>query len=56
MVLKCRAFSMLIFSFVGLGHLEEEFVIKTVYCMALTPFILFVIALAFERRSIENKK
>ena len=28
--LKCRAFSMLLFSLVGLGHLEEEFVIKTI--------------------------
>ena len=25
--LKCRAFSMLLFNFIGLGHLEEEFVI-----------------------------
>ena len=27
MSLKCRAFTMLLFKFIGLGHLEEEFVI-----------------------------
>ena len=27
MVLKCRAYTMLVYSFIGLGHLEEEFVI-----------------------------
>ena len=54
--LKCRAFAMLIFKFIGLGHLEEEFVIQTVYMVALTPFALFLIALVIEKRMIDNRK
>ena len=53
--LKCRAFAMLIFNFIGLGHLEEEFVVQTVYMIALTPFALLVIALFIEKRMIDNK-
>ena len=47
---------MLIFKFIGLGHLEEEFVIQTVYMVALTPFALFLIALVIEKRMIDNRK
>lgn len=56
MTLKCRAFTMLLFKFFGLGHLDEEFVIQTVYMMALAPFILFLIALVVERRQLQTQR
>ena len=48
--LKLRAMTMLIFKVAGLGHLEEDFVIQVVYVCALTPFVLFLIALVIENR------
>ena len=49
-ILKCKAFTMLIFKAIGLGHLSEEFVIQIVKVMAITPWIVLIIALALERR------
>lgn len=53
--LKLRAMTMLGFKVVGLGHLEEEFVIQVVYVCALTPFVLFLIALVVENRIAAGK-
>ena len=46
--LKCRGFTMILFKAIGLGHLEEEFVIKVVYMMAIIPMVLFFIAIGIE--------
>ena len=46
--LKLRAFTMLVFRAVGLGHLEEDFVVQVAYVCALTPLLLFLIALVVD--------
>lgn len=54
--LKMRAFAMLVFKAFGYGHLEEESVIQMVMVCAIVPMILLIIALAFERRALENNR
>ena len=54
--LKVRAFTMLLFKVVGLGHLEEDFVIQVVYMCALTPFLLLFIALYVDNKAIKEKQ
>ena len=53
--LKCRAFTMILFKAIGLGHLEEEFVIKVVYMMAIIPMVLFFIAIGIESTYYKKK-
>ena len=54
--LKLRKMTMIIFAAVGLGHLEEEFAVQVVYVCALTPFLLFLIALVVDNRMAAGKR
>ena len=51
--LKLRAFTMLLFRLIGLGHLDEDFCVQVIYVVAITPFLIFLIALYVEQR--QNK-
>ena len=54
--MKMRAMTMLVFRALGFAHLEEDFVINLVFMCALTPFLLYLIALVIERRNMDKIK
>lgn len=54
--LKLRAFTLLLFRAVGLGHLEEQFIFQVVYVCMITPMVIFFIALFIESRQIKTRQ
>jgi len=53
--LKVWATTLLLLRAIGLGHLEEQFVVQLAYFCAITPFIIFLVALSFERHMLAKQ-
>ena len=48
--MKLRVMAMMFFKYCGFGHLEEEIVMQVLMVAVISPFFIFLTAVAIERR------
>ena len=46
---------MKLFEIAGLGHLSDDAKMNILICIGMTPMVLFIIALYYEREQLKNK-